>query len=67
MKTKVVMPPPGIFVKGNEYIRRRGKRIQHIANGFWQRWRKEFLSTLQLRQKWSKKQRKCVIGDIAYF
>ena len=51
MKTKVVMPPPGEFVRADEFSRRRWRRVQHIANEFWQRWRKEFLSALQFRQK----------------
>ena len=42
MKTKVVMPPPDGFVRADEFSRKRWRRIQHIANGFWQRWRKEF-------------------------
>ena len=43
MKTKVVMPTPGEFVRAGEFSRRRWRRIQRIANEFWQRWRKEFL------------------------
>ena len=65
MKTKVVMPPPGEFVRADEFSRRRWRRVQHIANEFWQRWRKEFLSALQFRQKWNKNQREFVIGDFA--
>ena len=38
--------------------------VQHIANEFWQRWRKEFLSALQSHQKWNKNQREYLIGDI---
>ena len=38
MKSKVVLPPPGHFVKTDEYIRKRWRRIQHIANEFWVRW-----------------------------
>ena len=64
MKTKVVMPPPGEFVRADEFNRRRWRRVQHIANEFWQRWRKEFLSTLQSRQKWNENRRDFVIGDI---
>ena len=64
MKTKVVMPPPGEFVRADEFSRRRWRRVQHIANEFWQRWRKEFLSALQFRQKWNKNRREFVICDI---
>ena len=51
MKTKIVIPPPGEFIRADEFSRRRWGRVQHIANEFWQRWRKEFLLTLQYRQK----------------
>ena len=37
MKSKVVLPPPGHFVKTAEYSRKRSRRIQHIANEFWVR------------------------------
>ena len=52
MKSKVVMPPPGMFGKPDMYCHRRWRRIQHISNEFWIRWQKEFLVTLQERQKW---------------
>ena len=51
MKSKVVMPPPGSFGTPDLYRRRRWKRIQHIANKFWSRWRKEFLTSLQAGSK----------------
>ena len=41
MKSKVVLPPPGNFVKNDMYCRKRWRRVQHIANEFWNRWRKE--------------------------
>ena len=31
---------------------------------FWERWRKEFLQTRQLRKKWVKAQRNMLVGDI---
>ena len=47
MKSEVVMPPPGAFGKPDLYCRRRWRRVQHICDEFWNRWRKEFLATLQ--------------------
>ena len=35
MKSKVVSPPPGKFLKPDVYSKRRWRRIQHIANEFW--------------------------------
>ena len=64
MKSKVVMPPPGVFGKPDLYCRRRWRRIQHISNEFWSRGRKEFLVTLQERQKWREPQRNFSVGDI---
>ena len=39
MKSKVVIPPPGAFGKPYLYCRRRWRRVQHISNEFWNRWR----------------------------
>ena len=64
MKTKVVMPPPGVFQKLYLYCRSRWRRIQHLSNEFWSRWSKEFIQTLQERQKWVKMSRNFCIGDI---
>ena len=64
MKSKVVLPPPGHFVKTDEYIRKRWRRIQHIANEFWVRWRKEFLWSLQSRHKWKEKHKNFKNSDI---
>ena len=64
IKSKVVLPPPGHFMKADEYSRKRWRRIQHIANDFWVRWQKEFLWSLQPRHKWNKKQRHFQNGDI---
>ena len=44
IRLKVVMPCPGSFGIPDIYNRSRWKRIQHIANEFWSRWRKEFLT-----------------------
>ena len=64
MKSKVVMPPPGDFGPPNIYSKRRWRRVQHISNEFWSRWRKEFLTTLQERQKWIRNRRNFAVGDI---
>ena len=65
MKSRVVMPPPGVFTSADTYCRKHWRRVQHLSNEFWSRWRKEVLLTLQNRQKWSNKTRNCEIGDIA--
>ena len=64
MKTKGVMPPPGVFQKPNLSCRGSWWRIQHLSNEFWSRWRKEFIQTLQECQKWVKMSRNFYNGDI---
>ena len=64
MKSRVVMPPPGVFTSADMYSRKHWRWMQHLSNEFWSRWRKEVLLTLQNRQKWNNKTRNCEIGDI---
>ena len=64
MKSKVLFPPPGKFVKPDLYVRKRWRRIQYVANEFWNRWRKEYLSNLQSRSKWVTSSRNMKVGDI---
>ena len=49
MKSKVTMSPPGEFSRPDTYCRKRWRRVQHLRNEFWSRWRKEFLLSLQER------------------
>ena len=46
------------------YYRQRYRRVQHITNEFWCRWCKEFVHTLQERQKWISKKKNFRINDI---
>ena len=64
LKTEVVLAPPGNFTKNDVYCRRRWRRVQHLANEFWSRWSKEYLTSLQSRQKWNKRQRNFKVGDV---
>ena len=63
MKSKVVSPPPGEFSKSDIYSRKRWQCIQHIANEFWCRWKKEYLQSLQECQKWEGKRRNLATGQ----
>ena len=63
-KTKVVLPPPGKFQREDLYVRRRWRRVQHLANEFWSRWRKEYLQGLQVRPKWNSESVNLREGDI---
>ncbi|XP_038053892.1 uncharacterized protein LOC119726309 [Patiria miniata] len=64
LKSKVVLPPPGVFIQQDLYCRRRWRRVQYLANQFWSRWKTEYLSTLQERKKWQKAQQNLEIGNI---
>ena len=56
--------PPGRFQKEDLYSRRRWHQIQYLANVFWCRWLKEYLPSLQQREKWNRWKRNFQIGDI---
>merc|ERR1711973_942053 len=64
MKSKLVSPPPGVFQKEYLYCRKRWRVVQQLANEFWSRWRKEYLQSLQPRQKWTEERRNLQVGDV---
>ena len=56
--------PPGCFRDTDNYCRRQWKQVQHMASEFRTRWRREYLQTLQLRQKWNQRKQNLKIGDV---
>ncbi|KAK0136557.1 hypothetical protein N1851_027292 [Merluccius polli] len=64
MKSTIISPPPGRFVKEDIYSRKRWRWVQLLANNFWSQWKKEYLLNLQHRQKWVKDRRKAKVDDI---
>ena len=64
MKSRALMAPPGEFQRADVYLVKRWKRVQYLANQFWERWRKEFLLALQQRQKWNTPRRNVQKGDV---
>ena len=64
MKSNVIAPPPGVFDATEVYSRKRWRRIQHLLNEFWSRWRKEYVQSLQERKKWQKIKRSFKVGDV---
>ena len=64
LKTNIILPPPGNFQRADLYCRKRWRRVQYLANEFWSRWRKEYLQTLQVRQKWNNPKRNFKVGDV---
>ena len=43
---------PGVFSNTDVYCKRRWRQIQYLVQQFWVRWSREYLQTLQVRQKW---------------
>ena len=62
-KGYVVTVDPSSF-QGDVYMRKRWRRVQQLASDFWSRWRKEFIPTLQMRTKWTKKSMNLSQGDV---
>jgi len=55
---------PGVFDSADSYTRRRWRQVQYLADIFWRRWIKEYLPSLQTRQKWCKRRRNLAVNDI---
>ena len=64
MKTKVASSPPGVFQGEAVYSRKRWRVVQHMADTFWSRWRKEYLKILQSRNKWTETKRNLQVDDV---
>ena len=64
MKTKVVLSPPSVFPAADKFCRKRWRGVRHLANEFWSQWRKEYLLSLQQRQKWTMSRKDVGVDDI---
>ena len=63
-KSRVVVAPPGDFVRQDLYLSKRWRRVQYLANIFWTRWRHEYLESINKRRKWTGQQRNVSVNDI---
>lgn len=50
-KIETVSAPAGSF-DAKDLCKRQWRQVQSLANVFWDKWRKQYLSTLQTRTKW---------------
>ena len=64
MISKIILSPPGVFQYADKYCRSIWRLVQHLPNEFWCRCRKEYLLSLQQRQKWTKPRRTFSLNDI---
>ncbi|KAI3376793.1 hypothetical protein L3Q82_000384 [Scortum barcoo] len=62
-KVCTLPPPPGTF-DSKDLHRRQWKQVQHLANTFWHRWRREYLPMLQSRSKWQDVRPNLKEGDL---
>ena len=56
--------PPGVFAKEDTYCKCRWRQVQYVLDIFWKCWLKEYLPTLQLRQKWCNPRRCFAVNDL---
>ena len=56
-------PLPGEFSQVDSY-RKRWRHVQFLADRFWARWSREYLQTINLRQKWLDTRRNLEKGEV---
>jgi hypothetical protein len=61
-KSNIVTQPAGDFSKLD--YRKQWRAVQHYANLFWNRWRSEYLSAQQSRQKWKSSKPNLKVNDV---
>ena len=64
LKSKVILPPLGNFLRAHTYSKKRWHRVQYLINEFWYCWRKDFLQSLQARQKWIRPRKNLQVEDV---
>ena len=62
-KPQSLKDPPGCF-DTVDLFSKQWRQVQHLANIFWCRWRKDYLPTLQPRRKWQHDTRNLKKGDL---
>ncbi|XP_041841212.1 uncharacterized protein LOC121639784 [Melanotaenia boesemani] len=62
-KVSAVSAPSGNFSSG-QLFGKQWKHVQHLADTFWKRWKREYLCTLQGRAKWTATKPNVKEGDV---
>lgn len=57
-------PPPSGEFDHKDLYKQQWRRVQSLSNTFWDRWRKQYLATLQPRRKWSSDQPNLKEGSV---
>ena len=64
LQQKHLALPPGLFVREDLYRRKQWRRAQFLADCFWKRWLREYVPTLQQRQKWVREKGNLKVNDL---
>ena len=64
LQRKHLALPPGLFVHEDLYRRKQWRRAQFLVDCFWKRWIKEYVPTLQRRQKWVREKGSLKVNDL---
>lgn len=64
LKSSVILPMPGSYSDSDIYARKRWRAVQLLVDKFWQRWKKEYVQQMQIRQKWIETKRNISVDDI---
>ena len=51
-------------MKEDKLLRKKWRQTQILADHFWRRWLKEYVSALHERQKWHRPRRNAQVGDL---
>jgi hypothetical protein len=63
LKSRTLKAVPGSFSDTDMYSKQ-WRRVQHLADVFWSKWRKEYLPTLQERRNWHHETPNLEVGDL---
>ena len=65
MKSRVISLP-GNFTTPDRYSRKQWRRVQHVTNEFWGRWRKDVPLSFENKEEWNNQKRNFRLGTLSY-